>query len=48
MHLKPKLKVYFNSDLKNPVKTTPILQVYLWSLGGQGNLDMEYGMWGVI
>ena len=48
MYFKPTLKVSINSDRNNPVKTTPILQVYLWSLGGHGNLDMEYGMWGVI
>ena len=48
MYLEPMLKVSFNSDMNNPVKTTPILQVYLWRLGWRVNLDMKYGMWGVI
>ena len=41
-------KVSFDSDMNNPVKTPPVLQVYLWRLGWRGNLDILYGMWGVI
>ena len=34
------LKVSFNSDMNNPVKTLPVLQVSSWSLGGQlGSCD---------
>ena len=35
MYLEPILKVSFNSDMNNPVKTLPVLQVSCWSLGGQ-------------
>ena len=35
MYLEPLLKVSFNSDINNPVKTPSFLQVSSWSLGGQ-------------
>ena len=48
MHSKHILKVSFNSDMHNTFKTHYFLYVWLWGLGWRGNLDMEYGMWGVI
>ena len=48
MYSKHILKVSFNSDMHNTFKTHYFLYVWLWGLGWRGNLDMEYGMWGVI
>ena len=48
LYLQHVLKISFISDMNNPFKTLPILQVQLWRLGWWGNLDIWYGMWGVI